>query len=108
MLHTEKWESLVCEVTRAALGFGQVSERGRGTKLRTANSNNWYYFWVESKSSNKLTLLCKSIRTDASLASQLQAILQHTKQNLSNYLYTVQQYTSHVNKFTFNANIIIN
>ena len=42
MLHAEKWESLVREVTCAALGMGQVNERRRGTKPRTAKRHAFF------------------------------------------------------------------
>ena len=48
MLHAEKWESLVREVTCAALGLGQVDERRRGTKSRTAKRHAFFQIQVIS------------------------------------------------------------
>ena len=80
MLHAEKWESLVREVTCAALGMGQVNERRRGTKPRTAKRHAFLKFqvisdisgWSQRAVANRYNLLYlyKSICTDASLASQ--------------------------------------
>ena len=46
MLHAEKWESLVREVTCPALGMGQVNERRRGTKPRTTKRHDLFQIQV--------------------------------------------------------------
>ena len=48
MLHAEKWESLVREVTCAALGMGQINELRRGTKPLTAKRHAFFQIQVIS------------------------------------------------------------
>ena len=71
-LHAEKWESLIRKVTCAALGMGQVNERGQGTKpLIQIKIISAISGWSQGTVANRYYFnYVKSIRTDASLANQ--------------------------------------